>query len=163
VKREQESPILMTIVQTSLYAIKLLAVWIYLRGHQEPGGGFVAGLIAAAAIVLQGLAFGWKDADQFFPLPFHLTMGLGLFLSIATVIGPTLFGHAFMDHTFGYLYPPLIGKSEWATAALFDLGVFLVVVGSLKAIILTIASEKLEDRPISGEAERGARSAGGRR
>lgn len=155
-----ESPILRTIVQTSLYAIKLLALWIYMRGHQEPGGGFVAGLVAAAAIVLQGLAFGVKEANRFFPFPGHVTMGLGLTVAISTVIGPMLFGHTFMDHTFGYLYPPIIGKSEWATAALFDLGVFLVVVGALKTIILTIASEKSADRRISGEAELGARSAG---
>jgi multisubunit Na+/H+ antiporter MnhB subunit len=156
----RESPILRTIVQTSLYIVKLLAFWIYLRGHQEPGGGFVAGLIASAAIVLQGLAFGVKEANRFFPFPGHIILATGLTLSISTVIGPMLFGHAFMDHTFGYLYPPIIGKSEWATAALFDLGVFLVVVGALKSIILSIATEKSADQQISGEAELGANSAG---
>jgi multisubunit Na+/H+ antiporter MnhB subunit len=156
----KESPILTTTVRTSLYAVKILGLWLLLRGHQEPGGGFVAGLVAATAIVLQGLAFGAKEAERFFPFPGHLIMAFGLTLSVSTVIGPMLVGQAFMNQTFGYLYPPLIGKSEWATAALFDLGVFFVVVGAVKTIILSIAAEKAADTPISGEAERGARSAG---
>lgn len=148
----KESPILATVVQSSLYMVKLVAVWIFLRGHQEPGGGFVAGLIVAAAIALQGLAFGYDAANAIFPVPFHWLMGLGLTFAFGTVLVPTLYGGAFMQHEWGYLYlPGFLGKVEWATAAIFDLGVFLVVVGTMKATLLNIASEKRAGRP--GEAE----------
>jgi len=65
----EENPVVRVVVCTSLYVLKLLAVWILLRGHQEPGGGFIAGLIVAAAIALQGVAFGLDAADRYFPVP----------------------------------------------------------------------------------------------
>lgn len=147
----KESPILTSVVQSSLYAVKFLAIWIFLRGHQEPGGGFVAGLLVSAAIALQGLAFGYDAADSIFPIPFHYLLGGGLAVSFSTVILPPLFGQAFMKSDFGYIHPPLLGELEWATAAVFDLGVFLVVVGTMKATLLFIASEKRSGRP--GESE----------
>lgn len=156
----KEPPVLTTIAQTSLYPIKVLAVWLFLRGHQEPGGGFVAGLVIAVAIALQGLAFGYDAADDVFPLPAPALLGAGLLTSLSTVIVPILAGYPFMKSDYGYIYPPIIGKTEWATAALFDLGVMLVVVGSAKAILLHIAREKSADVPAPGEAESGARSGG---
>ncbi len=150
-EKVKESPILATVVQSSLFVVKLLAIWIFLRGHQEPGGGFVAGLVIAAAIALQGLAFGYEAADSIFPVPFPWLLGLGLTFAFSTVLGPVLFGEAFMQHRFGHIHLPLLGDLEWATAAIFDLGVFLVVVGTMKATLLNIASEKRANRP--GESE----------
>lgn len=151
----KESPILATVVQSSLYVVKLLAIWIFLRGHQEPGGGFVAGLLVAAAIALQGLAFGFDAADAIFPVPFQFLLGAGLLTAFSTVVGPMLFGETFMQHTWGHLHLPLLGDLEWATAAIFDLGVFLVVVGTMKAVLLNIASEKRAGLP--GESEPASR------
>lgn len=160
--RQQESPILTTIAQVSLYVIKLLALWLFFRGHQEPGGGFIAGLVIAAAVALQGLAFGHRAADSIFPFPFHVLLGSGLAISAATVVGPVLLGQPFMKSAFGHIHLPVLGDLEWATAALFDLGVFLVVVGSAKAILLNIAEEKSADQQRPGESERGARSGASR-
>ncbi|MFZ5815586.1 MAG: MnhB domain-containing protein [Bacillota bacterium] len=151
----KESPILTTVVQSSLFAIKLLAIWIFLRGHQEPGGGFVAGLVISAAIAIQGLAFGYDAADSILPVPFYLLLAGGLTFAFSTVFLPTLFGEAFMQHYWGPLDLPLLGHIEWATAAVFDLGVMLVVVGTMKATLLFIASEKRSTAP--GESEPAAR------
>lgn len=155
----RESAVVATIVQVSLYAVKMLAAWLYLRGHQEPGGGFVAGLVIAAAIALQGLAFGYKAAMSIFPVPPYILSGGGLLLAVSTVLLPVFMGRPFMDLTFTHVHLPLLGDSELATAAIFDLGVFFVVVGAAKAIILYIAEEKSQDQLRPGEAERGARSA----
>lgn len=152
----KESPIVAVVVQSSLYVVKLLGLWIFLRGHQEPGGGFVAGLVIAASIALQGLAFGYKAADKIFPIPFQYLLGIGLTCGFTTVFLPSLFGYPFMQHFWGTVnLGPILGSVEYATAALFDLGVFLVVVGSMKATLLFIASEKRVGLP--GESQPASR------
>ncbi len=155
--RWKESPVLTTVVQVSLYVIKIIAIWIFLRGHQLPGGGFIAGLVVAAAITLQGLAFGASAARSIFPAPFWALLGGGLAVALSTVVLPTLFGHAFMKHFWGHLHLPLFGDLEWATAAVFDLGVFLVVVGTAKSVLLHIAEEKQAELDYPGEAEQAYR------
>lgn len=147
------SVVLATIAQTSLYIIKLIALWFFLRGHQEPGGGFIAGVLIAAAVALQGLVFGHKAAAAVLPLPFWVLLGSGLAIALSTVSLPVLFGQPFMKSAWGYLDLPFFGDVEWATAALFDLGVFLVVVGSAKAILLTIADAKSDEIQLPGEDE----------
>lgn len=154
----RENPVMTTIAQLSLYVIKLLALWLFLRGHQQPGGGFVAGLVIAAAIALQGLAFGLKAARSIFPYSFWALLGGGLLLALGTAVVPIMLGRPVLDLTFGYYYLPFFGKVELATAAIFDLGVFFVVVGAAKSILLYIAEEKSEDLERPGEAEEGARS-----
>lgn len=153
----KESPVLLVVAQSSLYVVKILAIWLFLRGHQEPGGGFVAGLVVAAAIALQGIAFGLRAADSIFPLPFHLLLGAGLTFSLSTVVLPPLFGYPVMKSAFDYIQLPLFGQTEWATATIFDLGVFLVVVGSMKAILLFISEAKVGELPTPGESERRSR------
>lgn len=151
-KPVRESPVLTTVVQTSLYLTKLLAIWFFFKGHQEPGGGFVAGVIIAGAIALQGLTFGRRAAEAVMPVPFPLLLGAGLALAVGSVVLPALLGYPFFKSAYGYIGLPLIGEVEWATAAVFDLGVLLVVVGSVKSVLLHIEDEKIEE---AGPAERG--------
>ena len=147
----EQNPIVRVVVHTSLYGLKLLAVWILLRGHHEPGGGFIAGLLIAAAIAMQGVAFGTDAAQAIFPLPPQYLLGGGLLISFATVLGPALAGHAFMEHSAGVIVLPLLGELHWSTAVLFDIGVFLVVVGTMKTVLLSIASDPVRSRPSVAE------------
>lgn len=136
------SPILQTTAQIALYAMKLLALWIFLRGHHWPGGGFIAGLVAAAAIVLQGLAFGLAQAQAVFPWPFTRLIAIGLLLTAGTGTAGLLIGQPFLTHGIWHSpHLPLFGEFELASAAVFDLGVFLTVVGSTKGIIVAIAAD----------------------
>lgn len=146
-KRElRESPILAVMVQHVLYVIYVFAIWLLFRGHNEPGGGFVAGLVLAAAVALQGMTFGLQAARQLFTVPFHAMLGVGLFLAAAATIGPVLFGYPPLKSAFGSITLPLIGQVEWATATVFDIGVLLVVVGAAKAILLRIADAEGKPR-----------------
>lgn len=159
-------PILSAVVHTSLYVVKLLALWFFLRGHHLPGGGFIAGVVVVAAVALEGLAFGSRAAAAVLPVAAPTLLGGGLTLALLTVIGPLFFGLAPLTSAFGYLHLPLLGKVEWATATLFDLGVFLIVVGAGKAILLRIAIAKYDESvtapPAPDRAEPGesARSQG---
>lgn len=157
-KHPSESTIFVTITQVSLYAIKLLGVWLFFRGHQQPGGGFIAGLVIAAAIALQGIAFGYSAADRLVPMKFSTLLATGLSLILLPVVVPTLFGHPPMKSAFGYIQVAGLGQMEWASAAIFEAGVFLVVVGMVKSVLLHIAEEKSIDMHRPGEHERGARS-----
>lgn len=126
-------------VQHVLYVIYVFALWLLFRGHNQPGGGFVAGLVLAAAVALQGMTFGLQAARQLFTVPFHVMLGVGLALAAATTVGPALLGFPVLKSAFGAVTLPLIGEIEWATATVFDIGVMLVVVGAAKAILLRIA------------------------
>lgn len=153
-----ESPLLTTVSQLALYLIKLVAIWLFFRGHNEPGGGFVAGLLVVAAIALQGVAFGFRAAYSIFPLPFHRLLAIGLALALGSTLAPVMVGRPLLDVAAVKIPLPLFGELALSTALLFDLGVLFVVVGAAKAILLNIAEEKSADQRRPGEAERGARS-----
>lgn len=151
--KRKESPILITVAQISLYLIKLLAVWIFLRGHNAPGGGFIAGLVLAGAIALQGLAYGWKHAQRILPFPYTAIMATGVLLAFGSGLAGPVLGQPFLEHWFTHVQVPLIGDVELATASIFDLGVLLVVVGAMKAVLLTISAEKSAGWTNPGEAQ----------
>jgi multicomponent K+:H+ antiporter subunit A len=113
----------------------LVGVFLFLRGHNQPGGGFVAGLVFAIGFLLQYIASGpdWAAARR--RIPFHAMIGAGVLLASATGIGSFFAGRPFLTSTFTHLHLPAIGDVEFATAALFDLGVFLSVLG---AVMLTL-------------------------
>jgi len=114
----------------------MVAAYIFLRGHNMPGGGFVAGLVAAIALMLQYLAsgYGWSEARR--RLDAHLLIGAGVLVASATGIGAWFAGRPFLTSAYGYLHPWPLEEFEWATAAVFDLGVFLCVLG---AVMLALA------------------------
>ena len=115
----------------------------FLRGHNAPGGGFIAGLIVAAAALLVRIA---QERQLLDVLPLTL-VSVGLLIAFATGVVPMFFGDAFLKSAYGYLTWPFVGEFEWATAALFDLGVFLVVIGTLLTIIDLLAESR--ETPLS--------------
>ncbi|GHE03425.1 cation:proton antiporter [Defluviimonas sp. 20V17] len=118
----------------------LVGIFIYLRGHNEPGGGFVAGLVIAIALLMQYMAsgFAWAHLRQRFN--YQALIGLGVLAAAVTGIGAFFNGRPFLTSDFGHFYIPYLGEFELATAMGFDLGVFLTVVG---AVMLALASLSL--------------------
>ncbi|MFB2564518.1 monovalent cation/H+ antiporter subunit A [Rhizobium sp. IMFF44] len=120
-----------------------LSVYIFMRGHDAPGGGFSAGLTLSIAFLLQYLAGGTRWAeDRIRILPLRW-MGAGLLIATATGIGAWFFGYPFLTSHFQYLDLPLLGKVPAASALLFDLGVFLLVVGSTVLILVALAHQSI--------------------
>jgi multicomponent Na+:H+ antiporter subunit B len=133
--------ILQTATKITVFIILAYSLNLFFAGHNTPGGGFIGGLITAAAIVLLLLAFDMKTVNKVLPFDFKKVAALGLLIAVLTGMGSFLFDVPFLTHTFGYFDLPIFGKTELATAVLFDTGVYLVVVGVTMTIIQTIGED----------------------
>jgi multicomponent K+:H+ antiporter subunit A len=122
--------IMQTLTRLLLPLMLLVAVFIFLRGHNLPGGGFIAGLIAAVALIVQYLSNGIAWTQSRLTTDMHWVIGFGLLIATGTGIVSILIGFPFLTSTFTYLTWPVVGKFEVASAIAFDIGVFLVVVGA---------------------------------
>jgi multicomponent K+:H+ antiporter subunit A len=123
--------------------IIVLALYLFLRGHDQPGGGFVAGITMSIAFVLQYLAGGTRWTEERLRILPVYWIGTGLLLALLTGAGAWLFGHPFLTSTFQYLDLPLLGRVPIASALLFDLGVFVLVVGATVLILIAIAHQSI--------------------
>ncbi|WP_291864265.1 monovalent cation/H+ antiporter subunit A [Bradyrhizobium sp.] len=148
-------PIMLAEMMRPLLPLALaVSVYILLRGHNLPGGGFIAGLIAAVAFMLQYLASGIDFATTRMRLDYMRILGAGLLIATATGLASWLFDRPFLTSTFGYVHPPMIEKFELASAMVFDLGVFLVVLASILLALSelgTLSRRELIAEPSSRE------------
>lgn len=131
-------PMMMVVLTRVLMPVALMVgFYIFLRGHNEPGGGFIAGLIVSIAVVMQYMASGFSWTSARLRYPYHGIIGAGVLIAGLTGIGSWFVGKPFLTSDFTYIRIPPFEKFELATAALFDLGVFLAVVG---AVMLSLES-----------------------
>jgi len=121
----------------------LFSVFILLRGHNEPGGGFIGGLIAASALAIYGIANGVQAvrlAIRFHPLAIS---GAGLLMSSVAGLISIFAAVPFM--TGLWIYPVILGvEVPLSSVMLFDIGVYLVVLGAITAIALTLEEREVE-------------------
>ena len=143
--------ILETLSRVLLPLALLISVFIFLRGHNLPGGGFIAGLVTAIALVLQYIASGSQWVEQRLPLNYAAMAGAGVLIAGLTGLGSWLFGYPFLTSAFGHFEWPLIGEIELATAMLFDLGVYLTVVGAALLILSYLGKLSLMPEPVAQE------------
>jgi monovalent cation:proton antiporter len=115
----------------------MVGVYIFLRGHNEPGGGFIAGLVVAIALLMQYMASGFAWAQDRQRVQYHTMIAWGVLAAALTGVGSWLADRPFLTSNFGYFRVPPMEEFELATAMLFDVGVFLTVVG---AVMLALAS-----------------------
>ncbi|SFU70081.1 monovalent cation/H+ antiporter subunit A [Halomonas korlensis] len=132
-------PIMLSMVARLVLPIALLvSAYIFLRGHNMPGGGFIAGLITAVALTLQYMSGGLVWAQERMLTHFRPLIGGGVLIATATGLGSWLFGRPFLTSAFGHFDWPLVGEFELATAMLFDLGVYTTVVGATLLILANL-------------------------
>ena len=133
--------------------VAVIAFYILLRGHDMPGGGFAAGIIMSVAFVLQYMARGarWVEARlRILPLRW---ISAGIIVAALTGAASWVFGFPFLTTYFQYVEIPLIGRVPLASALLFDIGVFLLVVGATVLMLIALAHQTLRaDRTILAEA-----------
>ncbi len=118
------------------------AIYLFFAGHNAPGGGFVGGLMTAAAIVLMYMAYGEAIINKVLPINYQTLIVIGLLIAIGTGVGSFAFGEPFLSQTFDYFHFPIFGEMELATALFFDLGVYLTVIGVTMTIVLTISQDR---------------------
>ena len=133
---------LQTATKVVIFIILMFAVHIFFAGHYTPGGGFVGGLLTASAIVLLMLAFDIETVKKIIPFNYVMMTATGLILALATAGASIFFNVPFFTHAYDYFDLPLFGNTSLHSAALFDLGVFLVVVGVTMTIIQTIGEDE---------------------
>jgi len=132
------SPILRTVARFAVPLTVWVSIVIFMQGHNMPGGGFIAGVMAGAAGAMYLLAFGATRAARF---PWWKISVLGLMISVATGTVPFLLGRPYMQHAIWHFNLPIIGFYELPTATFFDLGVYLIVLGTLMTIFVELAQE----------------------
>jgi multicomponent K+:H+ antiporter subunit A len=130
--------IMATLTRLLLPLTLLVAAFILLRGHNLPGGGFIAGLITAVALIVQYLANGIDWTASRLRTDMHRVVGAGLALATGTGLVAMGLGYPFLTSTFTHLHWPVVGEFELASAMAFDFGVFLVVVGATVLILVQL-------------------------
>jgi multicomponent Na+:H+ antiporter subunit B len=122
----------------------LLAIILLLRGHNEPGGGFIGGLVCGAAFILYGVAFGMARGQSLLPLHSRRLIGWGLLCSVLSGIPALLEGLPYMTGLWANFAIPtfIVGKLKFGTPLLFDFGVFLVVWGIATLMAFSMSDER---------------------
>ena len=144
-------PLFLAIISRPLLPLALMVgIYLMLRGHNAPGGGFIAGLVVGIALILQYLASGVDWTQARLRVNYFTVIAVGLILALLTGIASWFFGYPFMTTTFTYLYWPVVGKFEVASAMVFDLGVFLTVIGITMVILAELG--KLSAPPVPSES-----------
>ncbi|MDW8098157.1 MAG: Na+/H+ antiporter subunit B [Anaerolineae bacterium] len=133
------SIILSTAVRYLFPLMLLFSIFLLLRGHNEPGGGFVGGLVVAAAFAFYAIAFGTPAARRTLGVDSRALIGIGLLVAIFSGLLSVLMGLPFMTGLWAEATLPVLGKV--GTPLLFDVGVYLVVIGVMITIIFTLAEE----------------------
>jgi multisubunit Na+/H+ antiporter MnhB subunit len=138
------SSILQTAVRLLMPLLLLFAVFLLLRGHNEPGGGFVGGLVVAASFVLYLIAFGVDAARRALLVRPSTLLGIGLLVALASEIPGVIEGRPFMSAVWISIDGGP-GAIEVGTPLLFDVGVFLTVIGVVLTIVFTLAETVLTE------------------
>jgi multicomponent K+:H+ antiporter subunit A len=134
-------PLMMVVATRVLMPIAaLVGAYIFLRGHNQPGGGFVAGLVISIALLMQYMAsgFAWTQARK--RIEYHTMIAWGVVIAGLTGAGAWLFGLPFLTSGFTYVHLPPIEEFELATAMLFDVGVFLTVLGAVMLMLYSLST-----------------------
>lgn len=120
----------------------LFSISLLLAGHNNPGGGFIGGVMFASAISLLYVVYGLGHSKSVFNPDWGRWFGFGLLLSSLTAFAAIAFGHNFFRSGFTFFHLPFFGEIELVSAGLFDLGVYFVVIGSLLFIFKNVGDDK---------------------
>ncbi|MCA4789535.1 monovalent cation/H+ antiporter subunit A [Acinetobacter towneri] len=145
--RFNPSPLMLRITASWILPIALVvSLYIFLRGHNLPGGGFIAGLITAMALIIQYIALGQDHTEQMLKAKsgrlYEIWIGVGLSIAGLTGLAAWFWGRPFLTSAHIYVNPPIIDEMHLASAALFDVGVYVTVVGAVMLMISVLGDSR---------------------
>lgn len=123
----------------------VFSVFLYSKGHQTPGGGFVGGLVCAVSILVMRMAIGPVAVRRALPCEPIKLIAIGLTCALLDGLIAMAFGLPFLTSNHGHIHLPRGGEFEWASVMLFDLGVYLVVTGVVVGMVDALAKESEGD------------------
>jgi multicomponent Na+:H+ antiporter subunit A len=137
---ERRSIIFEVVTRLVFHTIVVFSIYLLLSGHNNPGGGFAAGLVTGLALMVRYLAGGRYELDEAAPVDAGALMGTGLFIATGSGLGPLAFGGAVLQSALVDLHLPLLGDIHLVTSVFFDIGVYLVVVGLSLDLLRSLGS-----------------------
>lgn len=135
------SIMLEVIVRILFHTIIVVSIFLLFAGHNLPGGGFAGGLVAGMALVMRYIAGGRYELGAAAPTDAGRLLGFGMLLAVGTALVPVFFGQAPLTSTFLEADLPLVGHIELGTPMVFDLGVYLVVIGLVLDVLRSLGAE----------------------
>ncbi|MCL7457361.1 Na+/H+ antiporter subunit A [Micromonospora echinofusca] len=137
----QQSVILQVVTRLLFHAIVLFSIYLLFSGHNAPGGGFAAGLVAGLALAVRYLAGGRTELNGAAPVDAGAVLGAGLFVAVGTGVAAMLLGGEFLQSALLDLHVPVLGHVHFVTSVFFDVGVYLIVVGLVLDILRSLGAE----------------------
>lgn len=131
--------VLKTVTRIVVFIILTFGFYLFFAGHNNPGGGFIAGLILSSAFILMFLAFDVKQVLEALPIDFRKLMIVGAFVSLGTALAPLFFGKNILYQADTYFKFPYFGEVHLSTITLFEAGITLSVVGVVVTTILSLS------------------------
>ena len=136
---KENDVVLKTVTKIVVFILLTFGFYVFFAGHNNPGGGFIGGLIFSSAFLLMFLAFDVKQVLLSLPADFRILMIIGSLITVATAVVPMFFGKPFLYQTDAHIDLPLLGDLHVATVTLFESGVLLTVVGVVVTVMLSIS------------------------
>lgn len=145
--RFNPSPLMLRITASWILPVALVvSLYIFMRGHNLPGGGFIAGLVTSLALIIQYIAVGQDKTEQLLGAKsgrlYEIWIGIGLTIAGLTGIAAWFWSRPFLTSAHIYVSPPIIGEMHLASAALFDVGVYVTVVGATMLMISVLGDSR---------------------
>lgn len=124
-----------------------LSIYLLAAGHNQPGGGFIGGLVGGAAIAFAYVAGALPDVRRLLPVQPWTVLGLGLAVAVAAAIIPVAIGHSVLEQGYTTFHPPLLGDVKVTSALVFDTGVYLVVLGVVLMAFEALGEQDAPEHP----------------
>jgi multicomponent Na+:H+ antiporter subunit A len=137
---ERRSIIFEVVTRLVFHTVVVFSIYLLLSGHNNPGGGFAAGLVTGLALTVRYLAGGRYELDEAAPVDAGALLGTGLFIATGSGLAPLAFGGAVLQSALVDLHLPLLGDVHLVTSVFFDVGVYLVVVGLVLDLLRSLGS-----------------------